>query len=270
MFRKREDINGLSVVGGNTSFIYHCLQNNIDVVIELVKNGCNVTLISNNWNGTGLTLACEKGHTALVEKLLQLNEIKNILDDRTFGLCLKNACILGHCDLFDLLISNGADPNITDENGISLLMIACCYNQVDIVDRLLSLPIDINYVNEINNTRFFQRRAIHCCRSPDVFHRLLIYGADIHSTDDLLIHYIIYGHNDEIVFALINCGYNINQYPNDRTPLMWAVLYSRINIVRKLVEFKVDVTIKDVSGRTALNMAMSKNNQDIINLFVDQ
>lgn len=73
-----------------------------------------------------------------------------------------------------------------------------------------------------------------------------------------------------IVSYLVSKGTNVNAKSgnSDYTPLQYAVYYpENLGIVRVLLEAGADPTIKDSSGRTAINTAMDNNHQEILNLL---
>ena len=52
-------------------------------------------------------------------------------------------------------------------------------------------------------------------------------------------------------------GADINAIDDvDRTPLMLAVIYNKLEMVKLLVELKANINAQDSRGRTALSLAM--------------
>jgi len=67
---------------------------------------------------------------------------------------------------------------------------------------------------------------------------------------------------------LIEHGADVNAVNNNgTTPLIFAAMYNKINSVKLLLSKEVDVTIKDIEGKTALNYAQQKGFNDIIDLL---
>ncbi|MFV8341235.1 ankyrin repeat domain-containing protein [Flavobacterium sp. XS2P39] len=63
----------------------------------------------------------------------------------------------------------------------------------------------------------------------------------------------------EMVKKLVEYGVNINGKSKDLTPLMVAVMYNRIEIIKYLIAIGAKIGIKDEKGRTALAIAKFNN-----------
>lgn len=63
----------------------------------------------------------------------------------------------------------------------------------------------------------------------------------------------------EMVKKLVEYGVNINGKSKDLTPLMVAVMYNRIEIIKYLIAIGAKIEIKDEKGRTALAIAKFNN-----------
>lgn len=59
----------------------------------------------------------------------------------------------------------------------------------------------------------------------------------------------------EMVKKLVEYGVNINEKSRNLTPLMAAVIYNRIEIIKYLITIGANIEIKDEKGRTALIIA---------------
>ncbi|XP_046555564.1 uncharacterized protein LOC124264824 [Haliotis rubra] len=111
-----------------------------DVVDLLVSKGADLTLRADN-NDTLLHLACQGGNIPIVEYLLPLFDINC---RGRMGLSpVMTAALYGKKDVFDLIVSKGADLTLRDDNNDTVLHLACQGGNTPIVEYLLSL-FDIN------------------------------------------------------------------------------------------------------------------------------
>ena len=72
-----------------------------------------------------------------------------------------------------------------------------------------------------------------------------------------------------VVDLLVKAGGNINyQSPvNGNTPLIVATFNNRLATVIALLKDGADKTLKDKAGHTALDIAITKNNQDLVKIL---
>ena len=94
-------------------------------LLELtLANGADVDA-KDSYNGTGLIRAADRGHVAIVERLLETEiEIDHV--NRLGWTALLEAIILGggdrrHTDVVRLLVDAGADVNLADAEGVTPL-----------------------------------------------------------------------------------------------------------------------------------------------------
>ncbi|MGL9759365.1 MAG: ankyrin repeat domain-containing protein [Wolbachia sp.] len=66
--------------------------------------------------------------------------------------------------LVEILIREGVDVNIADEDGQSPLHVAAKYGYIDIVQALIKAGADINTVNQTGETPFIVAKNINLCR----------------------------------------------------------------------------------------------------------
>ncbi len=94
-------------------------------LLELtLANGADVDA-KDSYNGTGLIRAADRGHVAIVERLLE-TEIEVDHVNRLGWTALLEAIILGggdrrHTDVVRLLVKAGADVNLADGEGVTPL-----------------------------------------------------------------------------------------------------------------------------------------------------
>ena len=227
----------------------------------LIEKNCNVKY--SEYCPDGFTIACKKGYTKLVEKMLQYPSISNLLHKDLYNSPLIETCRKGFMDIFDLLIHAGADPNKPNSKYFTPLMSACFYNNIDIVKRLLAMDVNVNAQDEYGCT------ALHGCKSTEILHQLYIYGADFTittKTGTTPLHNISIEAEENYVKSLIEympqCINNVNERGN--TPLINIICRgcNEINIIKLFLEAGADINIRNNDGRTASYYAINNKNCD--------
>jgi ankyrin repeat protein len=186
-----------------------------------VKGGVDVNA-TNKAGQTALMLALSSRNQDLVQLLLELGANPNIGDQNgQFPIYVA----MNDPELFQLLVSKGADVNI--KNGrYTLLHQAIVNNNQRIVQLLLSQKgVDINGKTDDGET------AVHLAvmrRNQMLLQQLLASGADANLTNRSL-----------------------------QSPLIRAVLQDDYLSVKTLLEWGADVNVRDGSNRTALSYAKS-------------
>jgi uncharacterized protein len=99
------------------------------------------TINKKNANGfTPLLLACYRGNFDVAEFLIPL--VKNINNKSDEGSALTAAVFKEYEKLALLLLKNGADPNITNIDGVTALMMAAQLNNPKIVSLLIKYKVN--------------------------------------------------------------------------------------------------------------------------------
>lgn len=134
-------------------------------------------------------------------------------------------------------LKNGANPNEVEENGESVICFAMRY---------------------------------HC--DSDILDLLLEHGADIHHVDeegvsvfDVAVTY----NNLNLIERLIADGFDVNRATRRSgfTPLMGAVCYGRVDVIKKLLELNVDIQSRDAYGLSAIDFARKMHKKSILALL---
>lgn len=134
-------------------------------------------------------------------------------------------------------LKNGGNPNEQEENGESVLCFALRY---------------------------------HC--DEDVLSILIDSGADLKHIDnegvsvfDVAVTY----NNLPIIEHLINAGFDVHTATRNSgfTPLMGAVCYGRIEVIKKLLAMGVDLDARDSHGFSAIDFARKMHKKTILELL---
>jgi len=142
------------------------------------------------------------------------------------------ACRRENIDMLKLLIDKGADPNMSDDIGITALNISSSHGYIESVKYLLEVGANPNISDD-------------CGYSPLINSSL--------------------NNNDDIIEILINAGADINSINNrHETALMTAIMYNRLEIVKKLIKYGPKPFIKNNFGKNAHKIAKYFGNKQMI------
>ena len=114
------------------------------------------------------------------------------------------------------------------------------------------------------------RSAIRYDKLEDVIDRIENLALDIEIEDGTPLVYAVLYEKIDLVKYLIEQGANVNAlYENHFTPLMSAVENENIELIKLLLEAKADVNRKDRHGNDALFKAVDTENIELIKFLVD-
>lgn len=114
------------------------INNHIDIVNTLLRFGANPRIKTDRCESS-LTLAVMQGHLEICEKLIIAQANVNEIDLRKRTPLLKAALHNSNFDLIKLLMDNGANPEIADDQGNTPLHAAAQRGSVVVADYLVSL-----------------------------------------------------------------------------------------------------------------------------------
>ena len=112
-----------------------------------------------NWFGNFFTVDCKWTPLHVACSLGKIKVCQMLINKRTINWSINGVTPLtiaihrGYCDICNLLISNGANVNHKDEDGNSLLWIACCINKFEVV-KSIENGADVNLANDNGETPF--------------------------------------------------------------------------------------------------------------------
>lgn len=129
-----------------------------------------------------------------------------------------------------------ADINTKDERGRNLLFWAIHKNKIDVIRKLISLNINTKEV------------------SPNLS----------------AINYAVYQDNVKVIKCLKSCGISMNEIDDiNSTPLIYAVLFNKLNSINYLIENGANLSHEDFLGNSALSLAYDLKIQFLIEKFKD-
>ncbi len=147
----------------------------------------------------------------------------------------------GHSEAVEILLENGADPTIADDDGLIPLMSAAENGSVATLKALLDHVEDPDYVNSISNTGFSS---------------LIIAAA--------------HGHEDAVEYLLDNGAQADAVHENKVTALMYAAAAGHLDAMKMLIgKGGANLEFKHTNGGTALLEASTAGMHDAIVLLVE-
>ncbi len=190
---------------------------------------------------------------AALQKMLAQVEVKH----------LHHAAANGKIERVKLLISEGADVNVKNNEGLTPLHCAAREGDKEIVSLLLAHDADVNIGDaDYNRTAAeFAMKSNH----TDIVQLLVSKGADISP-----LHFALYMKDETKARSLIEGGADVNRRTsNGTTPLSRAVDVGFKDIVELLIAKGADVNAKDTWNWTALHSAVY-GHKDIVELLITE
>jgi len=197
---------------------------------------------------------------------------------------LNEACVTGNIDLIELLIKNGADVNCNDGlTPLSITYNSKVDNWYEISQLLLQNGASLDYTTEYSGEKSSVLQDIVQVRSGAA-----LPGYKPESEEEVIkaFNYAIenINHNNvnwmrvlqhsvsndriEIVKLLLEQEYcTVNDTSVGITALMFAARDSTPEMVKLLLDYGADKSIKSTDGKTAYDYAVQFNNKDVIALL---
>ena len=217
-----------------------------------------MNIIKQNGGDLNWFNAAINGDITLLKANLQCGNLKNI---KMFASCrdinivnidgntaLMLAIINNHIDIIKFLLSyEMININIINQNGETALLLGFINNNIPIINLLFTKGVKINFKpagSELYNNRI-----------NNILHNIII--------NDKIDYFILF----------IEGGLDINRLINNTnyiTILMYALKYSRINIIKQILSYpSININSVDIKGNTALFYAVKyNNNNEVIKLLL--
>ncbi|XP_046348413.2 serine/threonine-protein phosphatase 6 regulatory ankyrin repeat subunit A-like [Haliotis rufescens] len=251
---------------GQTPLMFAALRGNRNVFDVLVSKGGDPSLVDDDGNNI-LHVASLGEDVEMVKYVLSLN----IVDINSGGKYGRTAAMLaaesGHRDVFYFLVCKGSDMLCVDDNGDSILHVACIGGHVQMVECIVSLDIvDINSGGQYGGTPLMSAAE---GGHRDVMDLLISRGGDVSLVDDYnnnILHVVCIGGNTDIVkYVLSEHVVDINSRGEyGRTPVMIAARWGHKGVFDLLVSRGADVSLVNNHGDNILHVACYGGHLDMV------
>ncbi|EAY17540.1 hypothetical protein TVAG_453680 [Trichomonas vaginalis G3] len=224
--------------------------------------------------------------------------------DRTndFNECFNFSTMFNIPSLCEYFLSNGANINEKDINGLTALHFAARYNSNETAELLISHGININEKDKdgktalhnsaennsketaellishginINEKNYRKETALHAaarCNSIKTAELLISHGININEKNKYgktALHYAADNYSKEIAEVLISHGININEKDNDgKTALHYAAEKNSKETAELLISHGININEKDNFGQTALHNSAENNSKETAELLI--
>ncbi|WP_342189704.1 ankyrin repeat domain-containing protein [Spiroplasma endosymbiont of Dilophus febrilis] len=271
-----QDENGLTP-------LHFAIENAIDtgdiqIVKLLIDNGADPNVLDcNNDFISPLHYAIIKNKKEVVEVLLKSKNIKNKINNKSYlniG-CLHwislNSKNINNLEIAELLIDNGADVNLQDENDATPLYYAISTNNKEMVQLLINKGANIKNITKNGLTPLYYAIILD---NKEMVQLLIEKGANVNMQDEnglTPLHFAIEENNQEMVQLLINnnADVNIKITSDGATILHYAILNNKKEMVKLLIKKGANVN-KGVNGLIPLYYAISTNNKEMVQLLINK
>lgn len=216
-----------------------------DIMDLLIKKGADVDCFCDDPLHTPLICSIVSGQYDSIKTLLEAGaKVDGVLNDAA-PLYQAIRYEPTNLPIVKLLISFGANEHVPDEMGYYPLHCAAYYGQYEIVDFFLKRGHDPTLLSECPDDIGQRETTLHCG---------------------------VYGNNPEVIELLIKAGVSVNSLdqPGKQTPLYYAALNQKVNMVKHLIEHGAEVNVQDASNVTPLHHAITSQNNEIIRMLIEK
>lgn len=164
------------------------------------------------------------------------------------------------------LIELGSDVNLKDSNGNTPIIHATNYNCPNNVKTLIKYKADLSLYNNDLNTPLH----ISCSGNNSIITKILLENktevdSDNGNLQTPLIKAVESGASLELIKMLLSYGADINYGNGNGTPLMVAISYENITMIKFLIDNGAKIKgYKNRSGEDTLTFAQKVGNNEII------
>lgn len=248
---------------GMTPLHNACQYGQYESTALLIENGADLNSLDNVGN-TPLHFAMHSKHIDLVRILLQ----RGASTDGNYKQPIIDLISYSH-KMVKVFLENGFCIDQTNNIGRTLLHEACTYGRADTVKALLKNDAPTEATDIFNNTPLSLAVNRNNIKSVEL---LLSHGANpnVKSEEDASIVLItaVAMHRYPIVKLLLEYNAKVDVVDNEgRTALHHACLESNIDMIYLLLSYQASTTIPDLNNITPIDIAIEKNNEQMLKMF---
>jgi ankyrin repeat protein len=265
---------------GNGLFNYAAKGGNISFLKQLIEKGYPYKKL-NKHGGNAFLMATQgrRGHTNSMEVYQFLERLD--LEPNVVGKDGKNplhnlAYRSKDNEIFKFFLENGVDVNFQDVEGNTPFMNAARSSSLEIIELLQPYVNDVNTKNKVGRsalTYAFSRNSVESVAF------LIEHKADVNIKDK---------DGNSLAYYLLNTFYNPKEFEaklailknhqvalnetqnNGNTLLHEAVKTENLDLIKRVMDFDIDVNAKNNEGNTALHLAaMKAKDQEILKYLIE-
>ncbi|MDQ8208306.1 ankyrin repeat domain-containing protein [Coraliomargarita sp. SDUM461003] len=236
----------IRTAGGNSALWMACISSHYEAIRLLVENGADV-------NARGAY-----GNTPLLKVINRRAHNYNKADEYTV-----------------FLLEHGADPNIADNRGETMLHEVVRHGKAS----MLQIALDYNGDPTLkDNAGFTPMMAAKYRNSKSLIQTLLNHGVpewepDQLSLDEQLV-YHIYRREYSEAYKLLDAGASPNATDMNGEHILFNAINKRnLTLIRKLRTYGLDLNVRDLSGRSPLGHVHSgfhKSREAMVDYFLEE
>lgn len=232
------------------------------------------------------------------------NAVATMSNKTKMAVLLCKAAEEGNLEQIKSLIASGADVNVKNHSGDTLLSVAIINGNKDIIELLIARGADVNARGRFSKTPlhwavykgrknisglliakgahidakdFSNDTALHYAARyghKDIAELLITKGADVNAKGDYAetpLHDAASRGHDDVVALLVDNGADINsRRSKGMTPLHTALDWRDPNMAVLLITKGADIKAKDRNGSTALHLAAWRGYDDVARLLINK
>ncbi|KAJ5806319.1 uncharacterized protein N7503_003921 [Penicillium pulvis] len=218
---------------------------------------------------TALLISCERGDLLLTRILLENGADFSIVND-DLRAPIWCAAQIGNADIVKLLIESGADITVLNGNNGTAVNVAADHGHLEVVKILIEKGINIRIANKQGWTPVISASSKG---HLEVVRVLLENGADITVPNNngwISVYLASQNGHLEVVKLLLQNGADITVTSKQGwTPVNSASLNGHLAVVKLLIENKADITITNDSGCTPVHFAAYNNHLEVLKLLLE-
>ena len=273
-----------------------------EIVRLLLEDGADANIIQKYTNMTPLIESSSRGYFEIVEMLLKYGASIDAQNSRKLT-ALMMATKAGYAEITRLLLERKANPNFQDQNGLTALMLASQKGHLEIVQALLKNGADISIATKSTHPPKFTA-LMYAVNGLyyEIAKSLLAHGANINFQDvddeSVLIKFLRNAIRDESItdkkgkpFLFLDYLLDKNVDVNIRSskgytalmvvaminPSEWYSYKSKVevlkieqafaDITKVLIEHNADISLRNLKGESALDLARKRKHLYIVELL---
>jgi ankyrin repeat protein len=252
---------------GRTALMRTAYRGRMDLLRWLLDNGADVNALD-SYEECALHFAAEAGQVEAARELVRRGARLDI------GRSSVLMAAMDHPEIFRLLLDAGANPDVEDSYGNSLINLAVVGRKVDVVEMLIEKKANINHPDSSGWPPVFD--AAVYINDASLTRLLVDGGADLTGIVNgwSLLHHAVVGPPEIMKILLEFTRYlKVDTLDsNGNTALVSGSLNSsaKFECLKSLVYAGADVNAKEKDGETALHSAVRSENDELLSLLLAQ